>query len=176
MRSRVVWIAMELLCLLVVGAHSQASAKGSTASLIGAVYTPPVPAADFVLTDQHGMPFHMADMAGKVVVFSFIYTHCADTCPYLSMKLKVAHGMLGTDATRTGFVAVTTDPQRDTLQVIASYSKEMGLFDTWHFVTGVEQVPGQRDGECRAVDRAGRQLGCPPRDSRARPRFERTGA
>jgi hypothetical protein len=33
-------------------------------------------------------------------------------------------------------VAVITDPSRDTPAVIAAYSKEVGLFDTWHFLTG----------------------------------------
>jgi cytochrome oxidase Cu insertion factor (SCO1/SenC/PrrC family) len=127
---------MLLFLLLAGGVYAQSSPSASTAGLIGAVYTPPVPASDFILSDQHGVPFHMADMAGKVVVFSFLYTHCTDTCPYIALKLKVAYSLLGTDAKRTGFVAVTTDPQRDTIPVIASYSKEMGLFDVWHFVTG----------------------------------------
>ena len=122
--------------MLAATAYSQSTAPASTAGLIGAVYTPPVPAADFTLIDQHGTPFHMADMAGKVVVFSFIYTHCTDVCPFISLKVKAVHGMLGPDAARVGFVAVTTDPQRDTPQVIARYSRETGLFDIWHFVTG----------------------------------------
>jgi protein SCO1/2 len=100
------------------------------------VYTPPVPAADFTLIDQHGTPFHMADMKGMVVVFSFLYTHCEDACPYIALKLKAAQQMLGDDVARVGFVAVTTDPQRDTPSVIANYSREVGLFDIWHFVTG----------------------------------------
>ena len=135
MRSRVSKAAAGLIFLFAAAAYSESSTTASTSGLIGAVYTPPVPAADFTLTDQHGT-FHMADMAGRVVVFSFIYTHCTDTCPYISLKVKSVHEMLGPDATRVGFVAVTTDPQRDTPQVIARYSTEMGLFNIWHFVTG----------------------------------------
>lgn len=130
---------MVVGALLVFAAHvgfSQGAGTSATAGLIGAVYTPPVPAGDFVLTDQHGTPFHMADMTGKVVVFSFLYTHCGDTCPYIALKLKAARALLGGDASRVGFVAVTTDPERDTVAVIASYSREIGLFDIWHFVTG----------------------------------------
>ena len=33
-------------------------------------------------------------------------------------------------------VPVTTDPQRDTPQVLAEYSKTLGMLDSWHFVTG----------------------------------------
>ena len=136
MGSKMPATAIGVLLLLAATAYSESTAPSSTAGLIGAVYTPPVPAADFTLTDQHGTPFHMADMAGKVVVFSFIYTHCTDVCPYISLKVKAVHGVLGPDAARVGFVAVTTDPQRDTPPVIARYSRETGLFDIWHFVTG----------------------------------------
>jgi len=124
------------VALLAAAAPAAFSQQPATAGLIGAVYTPPVPAADFVLTDQHGKPFHMGDMMGKVVVFSFLYTHCGDTCPYLALKLKAARTLLGADAAWVGFVAVTTDPERDTPDVIARYSRELGLFDIWHFVTG----------------------------------------
>jgi cytochrome oxidase Cu insertion factor (SCO1/SenC/PrrC family) len=130
------YTAAALFVFLAAAAHSGSTSTAGAQGLIGAVYTPPVPAADFTLTDQHGTPFHMADMAGKVVVFCFIYTHCADTCPYISLKVKTVYGMLGTDAARVEFVAVTTDPQRDTPEVIARYSREAGLFDIWHFVTG----------------------------------------
>jgi cytochrome oxidase Cu insertion factor (SCO1/SenC/PrrC family) len=129
----------RLLALIVAAApaaFAQGAGTPTAAGLIGAVYTPPVPAADFVLTDQHGKPFHMADMTGKVVVFSFLYTHCGDTCPYLALKLKAARTLLGVDASRVGFVAITTDPQRDTPEVMARYSRELGLFEVWHFVTG----------------------------------------
>jgi cytochrome oxidase Cu insertion factor (SCO1/SenC/PrrC family) len=134
-RLKIPGAAAAAFFLLAAAAYAESITPASTGGLIGAVYTPPVPAADFILTDQHGT-FHMSDMAGKVVVFSFIYTHCTDTCPYISLKVKSVHGMLGPDASRVGFVAVTTDPQRDTPQVIARYSTAMGLFDIWHFVTG----------------------------------------
>jgi cytochrome oxidase Cu insertion factor (SCO1/SenC/PrrC family) len=125
--------AIGIFLLLSAAARSETAAAGG---LTGAVYTPPVPAADFILTDQNGKPFHMAAMAGKVVVFTFIYTHCMDVCPYVSLKLKAALGLLGPQAARVELVAVTSDPQRDTPQVMAEYSRKLGLFDTWHFVTG----------------------------------------
>jgi cytochrome oxidase Cu insertion factor (SCO1/SenC/PrrC family) len=94
------------------------------------------PAADFTLTDQHGDAFHMADARGKVVLMTFIYTHCTDICPFLAIKVKKAHDLLGADADKVVIVAVTTDPQRDTQKVTAAYSRELGLFDAWHFVGG----------------------------------------
>jgi protein SCO1 len=132
--SRILPAAVVAFLLLTAAANSEKTA--SLQGLTGAVYTPPVPAGDFILTDQHGKPFHMADMAGKVVVFTFIYTHCRDTCPYVSLKLKAALKLLGPQAAKVELVAVTSDPQRDTPQVMAEYSRELGLYDTWHFVTG----------------------------------------
>ncbi|MGA2761926.1 MAG: SCO family protein [Spirochaetia bacterium] len=104
--------------------------------LKGNVFSQPWPAADFSLTDQHNRVFHMADTKGKVVVLSFIYTHCTDFCPFIALKLKEAAKLLGADDGRFVMVAVTTDPQRDTPRVNAQYSRAMGMFDSWHFVTG----------------------------------------
>ncbi len=96
----------------------------------------PVLAADFTLTDQHGSPFRMADTRGKVVLMSFIYTHCTDICPFEAVKVKGAHDLLGSDADKVAFVTVTTDPKRDTPAVTAAYSKALGLYDAWYFVGG----------------------------------------
>ena len=52
------------------------------------------------------------------------------------MKLKSARDQLGPDADKVIFVAVTTDPARDTQPIIAAYSKAAGLFDGWYFLTG----------------------------------------
>lgn len=105
-------------------------------ALNGTVIPHPSAAPDFTLTDQHGLPFHMADTRGRVVVMTFIYTHCTDLCPFVTMKLKSARDQLGSDADNAVFVAVTTDPERDVQPVIAAYSRAAGLFDGWHFLTG----------------------------------------
>jgi cytochrome oxidase Cu insertion factor (SCO1/SenC/PrrC family) len=106
------------------------------AGLGGNVIEHPVQAADFTLTDQHGLPFHMADTRGKVALMSFIYTSCTDICPFEAVKVKVAHDLLGADADKVAFVTVTTDPKRDTPEVMGAYSKTLGMFDAWHFVGG----------------------------------------
>jgi len=104
--------------------------------LVGNVFAQPWAASDFTLTDQHGAPFHMADTRGKVVIMTYIYTHCTDFCPFVALKLKEAGKLLGADAGKFVLVAVTTDPARDTPQLCAAYSKAISMFDSWHFVTG----------------------------------------
>ncbi len=128
-----------LLLVFVLGGASGAFSLGSSekqVSLAGTVIPKPAAAPDFTLTDQQGQPFHMADTKGKVVVMTFIYTHCTDLCPFITLKVKDARDQLGKDADKAVFVAVTTDPQRDTEKVIAAYSRAAGLYDSWHFVTG----------------------------------------
>jgi protein SCO1 len=128
-----------LLCVLLPAATVSSAAGRSEASrvrLVGTVITPPSRAADFTLTDQDGREFRMAGTAGKAVVLTFLYTHCTDTCPFLALKLKSAAAQLGSDADKVVFIAVTTDPERDTLNVTAAYSRAAGLSGTWHFLTG----------------------------------------
>jgi cytochrome oxidase Cu insertion factor (SCO1/SenC/PrrC family) len=131
-----VLIAPILACSILLPLLARGAREQSVAGLIGTVLEHPVPAADFTLTDQHGAPFQMGNTKGRVVVLTFIYTHCGDTCPYVSLKIKSAVSILGVDMDRVSFVAVTTDPKRDVQIVTSAYSKAMGLDDTWHFLTG----------------------------------------
>lgn len=135
-----------LLAALLLAGFTGAFSRGileRPVKLEGTVIPHPSPAPDFTLTDQQGQPFHMADTKGKVVVMTFIYTHCTDLCPFITLKVKEARDQLGKDADKAVFVAVTTDPARDTQKVIAAYSRAAGLFDDWHFVTG--PVPAVKD-------------------------------
>lgn len=112
------------------------AAAERTPHLAGNVLSRPFPAPDFTLTNQDGRSFRLSDERGKVVVLTFIYTHCTDTCPFLTLKAKEAIRELAADSRRVDFVAVTTDPARDTRQVIAAYSKAAGLDRSWRFLTG----------------------------------------
>jgi protein SCO1/2 len=53
------------------------------------------PAPPFTLTSQDGMPVALADLRGKVVALSFIYTGCPDICPMLTQKMVDVQDALG---------------------------------------------------------------------------------
>jgi len=125
-----VFLMTGVCCAFTLGAFEK------PVKLAGTEIPHPAAAPDFTLTDQRRQPFHMAETKGRVVVVTFIYTHCTDLCPFIALKVKNARDQLGKDADKAVFVAVTTDPQRDTEQVIAAYSRAAGLYDGWHFVTG----------------------------------------
>jgi cytochrome oxidase Cu insertion factor (SCO1/SenC/PrrC family) len=128
-----------LAALLLPGVLPGAAALHASPALTplwGTVYSARLPAADFTLTDQQGQPFHLADTRGKVVLLSFLYTHCTDYCPFLALKLRETVQTLGGQAAGLVVVPVTTDPLRDTPRVLAEYSRALGMYDSWHFVTG----------------------------------------
>jgi len=137
---------LPLLALLLAAAGFPAFPGGifeRPVPLSGTVIEHPGPAPDFTLTDQDGRAFRMGDTRGKVVVMTFIYTHCTDLCPFVTLKVRSARGLLGADAGKAVFVAVTTDPQRDTQEVDAAYTQAAGLAGAWHFLTGpVSAVKG----------------------------------
>jgi cytochrome oxidase Cu insertion factor (SCO1/SenC/PrrC family) len=120
------------ISLFAAGGAGELVPKGIKGNILGHA----IPAADFTLSDQHGMPFRMADARGKVVLMSFIYTHCTDLCPFIALKLKDAWQLLAADAKDVEIVLVTTDPRRDTQSVTSAYSKALGMNDVWRYLSG----------------------------------------
>jgi len=134
-------VRLSLVSALLCGALIPAAAMGGgeeqpVRGLVNNMVQQPQPAADFTLTDQNGLPFHMSEQKGKVVVMCFIYTHCTDICPFIAAKVKEVYQQLGADAGNVAFVAVTTDPKRDVPAVTLPYSRALGLENVWHFVGG----------------------------------------
>ena len=105
-------------------------------SLSGAIIDPPMPAADFTLHDQSDQPVRLSSFRGKVVVLTFLYTHCPDACPLITEKLHQAYGQLGPDVSRMAILAVTVDPERDTVPQVRAYSAQKDMLDKWHFLVG----------------------------------------
>jgi cytochrome oxidase Cu insertion factor (SCO1/SenC/PrrC family) len=130
-----------LLGSLAVSAASGGKAAASAAAAASkqgpaSVYDKPLPIDDFTLTDQTGAKFQFSSTKGKLVLMSFLFTHCGDVCPYSAIKMKQALEQMGDDAKNVVLVTIDTDPERDTIEVVGAYSKDLGLYSSWHFVTG----------------------------------------
>jgi|SRR6516164_5443199 len=95
-------------------------------------------APDFVLTSQDGGEVKLADLRGKVVAVTFIFTRCTDTCPVLTPMMSFVQDRLGSDfGTKIAFVSITVDPERDTPQALKEYGEAFGAnFTGWFFLTG----------------------------------------
>jgi protein SCO1/2 len=95
-------------------------------------------APDFALTSQDGAKVTLPDLRGKVVAVTFVYTSCPDVCPMLTDKLARVQDELGSDfGSKIAFVSITTDPERDTPDVLKGYAEafEANLAG-WSVLTG----------------------------------------
>ncbi len=90
-------------------------------ALQGAVLTTPAPAYDFRLPDQDGRVVSLSSLRGKVVVLTFLYTHCPDVCPLIADALHRAYLLLGPTARDAAFLAVSVDPRGDTPEAIRAF-------------------------------------------------------
>lgn len=136
-----------LLPLALVGALTFVLAQGFTvpSSLLASILPgqpsglPRIgPAPALALTTQEGERLALSDLGGKVVLLTFIYTSCTDTCPLLTGKLAGVRDNLGADfGSRVHFLSVTTDPERDTPDVLRAYGGRFGADPAgWAFLTG----------------------------------------
>jgi protein SCO1/2 len=96
------------------------------------------PAPAFSLMSQDGEPISLADLRGKVVAVTFIYTQCPDICPLLTQKMVEVQDALGGDFdSKIHFVSITLDPEHDTPAVLKDYAQFWGAKpEGWSFLTG----------------------------------------
>jgi protein SCO1 len=98
------------------------------------------PAPSFALTAATGEPLALADLRGKVLALTFIFTTCTDSCPLLTAKMAEIQRRLGPDfGPRIHFVSITVDPQTDTPERLRRYAEQFGAnVAGWSFLTGTK--------------------------------------
>src|SRR5450631_4240953 len=105
------------------GTPEPVQAAGAEAGYRGGLVSPPLPKPKFTLTDTSGAAFDFSSKTqGYTTLLFFGYTHCPDMCP-LEM-LTIAQGFKKIPpayADRFKVVFVTTDPARDTPQVLRAW-------------------------------------------------------
>ena len=97
---------------------------------------------DFEMSNQDGKSLHFAQLKGKAVLLTFIYTRCplGDYCPKMSRNFQAIRSMMQNDAAvldHADFVSVSFDPAFDTPAVLRAYGKNyVGSddFSHWQFV------------------------------------------
>jgi protein SCO1/2 len=95
------------------------------------------PAPDFALRDTTDRPVRLGDLRGRVVLVSFIYTTCSDSCPLLTRRMALLRERLAAAglAGATHFLSVTVDPERDSAERLREYARQMGAVrDGWQFL------------------------------------------
>ncbi len=96
-------------------------------------------APDFRLRDQHNSEIALSDFRGKVVALTFLYTYCPEICPGITETMRKASEILDDEADNLQFLAVSVDPERDTVETASNYSRDTGLHDRWRFMVGTQE-------------------------------------
>src|ERR1700733_2084769 len=103
----------------------------------GQALVPAKQAFDFHLVDQDGRPFHLGQLRGKAVLFSFGFTHCPNVCPTtLSDLAKVYQALPAKDREKVQVLFVSIDPRRDKPETMKNYIPYFN--DSFIGLTGTE--------------------------------------
>ncbi|MEA2163796.1 MAG: hypothetical protein QOK37_1923 [Thermoanaerobaculia bacterium] len=93
----------------------------------------PIPEAQLV--SEENKPVRMSEMKGSIVVYDFIFTHCAGTCPLMTATMRRLTKKIPKDAP-VRFVSISVDPIRDTPQILRDYAMHVRNDPRWTFLTG----------------------------------------
>jgi protein SCO1/2 len=107
---------------------------------VGPRISHPAVTPDFTLRDQHGRLVHLRAQRGKVVVLTFLYTHCPDLCPLTAVHIDDAIRRLGAKRVTVTVLAVSVDPAGDTPAAVRRFVVGHDLGPQFHYLTGPRPV------------------------------------
>jgi protein SCO1/2 len=115
-RVRLALIVFASLAILgaagvLVFAKPEPATQVSAEGFAGALSPPDIAIRDFRLRDQDGRPASLREYRGHVVVLTFMYSTCQDTCPVTAQTIRGALDQVGHDVP---VLAVSVDPANDT--------------------------------------------------------------
>lgn len=101
---------------------------------------------EYALLDRYENPVSLADLRGKPLVLSFIYTSCHHVCPTLTRSLKnaveVARDALGEDS--FNIVSVGFDAAVDTPERMRVFAAQQGVdMPQWRFLSASPEAISQ---------------------------------
>jgi protein SCO1/2 len=108
-------------------------------------------APPFELADAEGNIVRLSDFSDKIVVLNFIFASCTDVCPLHSTLIAEIQEKVNITPMKdmVQFVTVTTDPLKDTPEVLRTYGEPRGLDPAnWMFLT---RAPGQPEDATRKL-------------------------
>ncbi|MEA2297528.1 MAG: hypothetical protein QOF77_464 [Solirubrobacteraceae bacterium] len=92
-----------------------------------------IPPDDFSLRDESGHVVRLSDYAGRVVILSFLYSTCRDTCPIIAQVIRGALDQLGRPVPA---LAVSVDPSADTPLNVRRFLFRQSVTGRLHFLRG----------------------------------------
>jgi protein SCO1/2 len=75
----------------------------------------------------------LSKLRGRVVLLTFVYSHCADVCPLIGENLKAAQKQVGG---RAQIVAVSVDPRGDTPRAVRAFLRAHQMTGRMEYLLG----------------------------------------
>lgn len=125
-------VALALGGVLLLGGRDSGGLAVGASGFAGSV-APAVPPRDFALRDQDGRPASLAAYRGRVVILTFLYSTCRDTCPVTANQIMGALDDLGRPVPA---LAVSVDPAGDTPARAKTFLGRQHLTGRMRFLLG----------------------------------------
>ena len=129
-------ILLALAVFVGLGFWVAATALSRRDELRGIPPDQPRQLTNFSLTDSTGRAVTRADLDGKVLAVSFLFTGCGTTCPEVSQRMAEIQRLTASQPD-VRLMSLTVDPRSDTPPVLAKWGARYGA-DTnrWLLLTG----------------------------------------
>lgn len=111
----------------------EAAGDASPTGLHGALRPAGLRAPGFRLHDQHGRLATMRSYRGRLVIVTFMYSTCKDTCPLTAQQIRGALDQLGHDVP---VLAISVDPAGDTPAHVRRFLVEQSMTRRIRYLTG----------------------------------------
>ncbi|HVS29463.1 MAG TPA: SCO family protein [Solirubrobacteraceae bacterium] len=127
---------------------------GPRTGFAGALRPAEIRPSDFALRDQDGKPASLRSYRGQVVILTFLYSTCRNTCPLTADQIRGALDQLGGPGVPA--LAISVDPAHDTPQLARRFLLERRLTGRMRFLLGsaAELAPIWRAYGIRPQERA----------------------
>jgi protein SCO1/2 len=137
----VVLAIVPLVIALATSGHSAAKLpnnvkQSKSATFKGSVASPTKAAPEIALHNHLGKAVTLSQYRGKVVLVTFLYTHCPDVCPLIAGNLHATLSLLGPRAKNVQTIAVSVDPRGDTPKAVTTFLRQHDMTGRMQYLLG----------------------------------------
>jgi protein SCO1 len=133
-------VAAAVFGATVLGVVSLAGGKDVRASYRGSLPPPGITLGQFDLRDYTGIRLSRDELAGKVVLLTFLESKCNEACPIIASQVAGAIERLpAAERRQVVAVAISTHPIEDTPVSVRSFLRSRHAEGKLHYLIGSEQ-------------------------------------
>ena len=115
-------IAGGVALLIGTSSHGSKAQGAKQAGYVGLTLSPSKPAPPLDLRNYLGQRVNIAELRGKALLVTFLYTHCTTDCPLIASDLHTALSLMGPkNAAKVQLIAVSVDPRGDNPKDVAAF-------------------------------------------------------